>query len=75
MTQEEAIAKLDAQAVQLEKVRAEVQALKDAGANQPNITPELEAAINRVGEAITGVDDLNADAATEPPVDNEGASQ
>lgn len=66
MTQEEAIAKLDAQAAQLTKIQTEVQALIDAGANQPNITPELEAAINRVGAAIQTVDDQNADATTPP---------
>lgn len=67
MTNEEAIAKLDAQATQLEKVRTEVQTLIDAATNQGNVSPELEAAINRVQAAIQTVDDQNADA--EPPVE------
>lgn len=65
LSQEEAIAKLDAQAVKLEKVRTEVQALKDAAANSGNVSPELEAAIARVDAAITGVDDINEDEAEE----------
>lgn len=64
MTQEEAIAKLNANAEQLAKVKAEVQKLVDAGQNQPDISPELEAAITAVSNAIQGVDDLNADVET-----------
>lgn len=64
MTNEEAIAKLDAQAVKLEKVRAEVQALKDAAQADGNVSPELAAAIDRVDAAIIGVDDINEDAET-----------
>jgi prefoldin subunit 5 len=65
MTQEEAIAKLNAQATQLAKVRAEVQKFIDAAQNQGNVSPELEAAINSVQDAIQGVDDLNTDETTE----------
>lgn len=67
LTQAEAAAKLDAQAVTLEKIRTEVQALKDAAANDGNVSPELEAAIARVEAAITGVDDINPDAEEEIP--------
>lgn len=64
MTNEEAIAKLDAQATQLAKIQTEVQSLIDAATNQGNVSPELEAAINRVQAAIQTVDDQNADAPT-----------
>lgn len=70
MTQQEAIDKLNGQATQLAKVRAEVQKLVDAAANAGNISPELEAAINGVSTAIQGVDDLNADEVVNPGGDN-----
>lgn len=66
MTQEEAIAKLDAQSAKLTKVYTEVQALKDAAANAGNVSPELSAAIDRVDAALTSVDDINPDAVESP---------
>lgn len=70
MTTEEAVAKLNGIATQLQKVKAEVQILVDAGANAGNITPELQAAIANVAGAVQGVDDLNADAPpAEPPAE------
>lgn len=66
MTEQEAIAKLDAQATQLAKIQTEVQALVDAVQNQGNVSPELAAAIDRVQAAIQVVDDQNPDA---PPAE------
>jgi hypothetical protein len=66
MTNQEAIDKLNAQATQLAKVRAEVQKLVDAAQNQGNVSPELEAAITNVENAIKGVDDLNPDEVVNP---------
>lgn len=72
MTTQEAIAKLNEQATKLEKVRVEVQALKDAAQNEGNVSPELEAAIARVDAALTQVDDINPDEVTpEEPTDPE----
>jgi glutamate dehydrogenase/leucine dehydrogenase len=63
MTNEEAIAKVTAQGLQLDKVFLEVKAIKDALANAGGvITAELEAAINTAGEKTQAVDDLNEDA-------------
>jgi hypothetical protein len=69
MTNQEAIDKLNAQATQLAKVRAEVQKLVDAAQNQGNVSPELEAAITNVENAIKGVDDLNPDEVVNPEGD------
>lgn len=66
MKTQEAVDKLNAQAAQLGKVRTEVQKLVDAAANADNVSPELEAAINNVQNAIQGVDDLNPDEVVNP---------
>lgn len=70
LSQQEAIAKLDAQAEVLTKVKSEVEALKEIAEGAGNVSPELEAAIGRVDAAIKGVDDINEDApAEEPPAE------
>jgi hypothetical protein len=61
MTQQEAVDKLNQQAQQITKIRGEVQTLIDAVNNAGNVSPEVEAAINNVGTALQGLDDMNAD--------------
>jgi len=61
-TQAEAAAKIDALTTQVEKVQGEIQTLIDAAGNQPNLTPELEASINRLAAAVQVADDKNQDA-------------
>lgn len=62
MTTQEAVEKLNQQAAQVSKIRTEVQTLIDAVNNQGNVAPEVETAINNVGAALQGLDDMNADA-------------
>lgn len=62
MSQADLAAQLNANADQLEKVRAEVQNLLDVIAAEPVVTPELQAAADRVTAAVQVVDDLNPDA-------------
>lgn len=69
MEQSELTALLNAHADQLEKVRTEVQALKDAFETADDVQPELEAAANRVFDAVQAVDDINPDEVVEPPVE------
>lgn len=66
MTNEEAVARMDAQEIKLTKIKTEIQALKDAILNQGNVSPEVEAAIGRVDAALQATDDLNEDAAPQP---------
>lgn len=61
-TQQQAAEKLNLVVTQLEKVQTEIQALKDAAENDPNVSPELQAAIDRVVSAAQATDDLNEDA-------------
>ena len=73
-TQEEVIAKLNQLDAQVQKVVAEVlavkQALADALAAGGEISPELEAAVAALGTSIQVVDDLNPD--EEPEIVPEG---
>lgn len=64
LSQKDAAVKIDGLTTQLGKISTEVQALKDALANQENVSPEVEAALGRLEAAVTGVDDLNPDAPT-----------
>lgn len=58
MTQAELTAKLGDFSTQLAKA---IQEIKDAVANQPNVTPELEAAAANLGALVQEADDLNPD--------------
>ena len=62
VTQAEATAQIDALTAQVEKVAAEIQTLIDAAGSQPNLTPELEASINRLAAAVQTADEKNPDA-------------
>ena len=62
MTQQDVVAKLDALTAKVTKVSTEVQALKDALTAAGEISPEVQVALDNLDAAITGVDDLNADA-------------
>jgi len=62
MNHEELTAKLNAYATQLAKVKAEVQALKDAITNASEVPQTVVDAANAVGVALGEVDDLNPDA-------------
>lgn len=64
--QQQAAEKLNTVVTQLEKVQTEIQALKDAAENDGNVSPELQAAIDRVVSAAQATDDLNEDAPTAP---------
>ena len=46
----------------VEKVRAEVQALKDLVQGDPDVSPEIVAQLGRVESAVGAVDDINEDA-------------
>lgn len=59
----DATATLDALVTQVEKIKTEIQALKDAAVNM-DTTPEFDAALTRLSTAVQGADDLNADAPT-----------
>lgn len=67
MKQSEAAAQLRQHSTQLAKVRAEVQKLLDVANGDADISPELADAIQSVGNAIQGVDDLNPDVVQESP--------
>lgn len=67
MTQAEATQQINDLTTQVGKIRGEIQKLIDAAGNQPNITPELEAAIVSAKAAIQGIDEMNPDEET-PPV-------
>lgn len=69
LSNKDAAIKIDALTTQLGKIATEVQALKDAVANSENVSPEVEAALANLVTAVSGVDDLNTDAPTEPPVE------
>lgn len=45
----------------LDKVKAEVQKLKDVVLGDPDASPELVAQLERVETAVSGVDDINED--------------
>jgi DNA repair ATPase RecN len=66
MTTQEAIQKINDNTAKLEKVRTEVQNLKDAVANAGNVDPEIEAALGRLDAALTAVDDINPDEVVNP---------
>lgn len=61
-TQAELTDKINSLTSKVNKVATEIQALKDALANQPGVTPELQAAVDSLDAAITSADDLNPDA-------------
>ena len=69
MTTQEAVDKVNAQTLQLNKISGEVTAVKNAlsaaVAAGETVPEALAAAINSAGEAIQQVDDLNVDAAAE----------
>lgn len=62
MTNEEAVAKIDAQEVKITKIQTEIQGLKDAILSGGNVSPEIEAALARVDAALQATDDMNEDA-------------
>jgi len=68
-TQAEAAVQLDTVTTKLGKVLTEIQALKDAAAAAANVSPELQAAIDRVVGAAEAADNANPDAPIEPPVE------
>lgn len=57
----DATTRLNALADQMTKVKAEVQALKDASENM-DTTPEFDASLDRLGGLIQGTDDIDPDA-------------
>lgn len=61
MEQSEAAVKLTAVANQLVKIKAEVQALKDALETADDVSPELQAAIENVITVTQATDDINPD--------------
>lgn len=61
----DATTKLQTLGDQVEKVKTEIQALKDASQNM-DTTPEFDAALDRLTTAIQGADDLNTDATSTP---------
>lgn len=66
MTNEEAVGKITALTAQVGKIGTEVQALKDVITSQGNVSPEVEAALANLENAVKGVDDLNPDAPATP---------
>lgn len=68
MSQADLAVQLNAQADQVEKVKGEVQNLLDVIAAQNDVSPELQAAADRLAASIQGVDDLNPDVPIENPV-------
>lgn len=71
MTQEEAVAKINALTAQTQKSNAEISQklteLSDAISAAGNVTPEVEAALAGLASVVQANDDLIADAPTEEP--------
>lgn len=63
----DATTKLNVLTDQVGKIKTEVEALKAASENMET-TPEFDSALDRLGTALQGVDELNADA----PVPGDG---
>jgi hypothetical protein len=77
-TQEQLVAKVDAATAKLVKIGEEsrktlqtVAELKEALANQGSVSPELQAAFDRLEVQVGAVDDLVPDA--EPPIEGENS--
>lgn len=64
MTTQEAVDKINQYKTQLDKVRAEVQKLKDDFGNRPDVPADLADAINGLGGSVQAVDDINPDTET-----------
>lgn len=77
MTTAEAVAKVEAQTLQLKKIASEVQAIKDAlteaQENGDEVPQVLADAIEAASVEIQTIDDLNEDAA-DPTDDTEGTN-
>lgn len=58
MTQVELTAQISAFSVKLSKA---IEEIKAAVANQSNVTPELQAAVDNLGTLVQAADDLNPD--------------
>lgn len=69
LTNEQAVAKINAQTEKLVKIQGEIQVLKDAINNSGNVSPEVEAALANLEATVTATDELNEDAPTEPPAE------
>lgn len=74
-TQKELAVKLDAVATQVEKVRTEVESVKQALLDSLNVDPEVQAAFDRLESAVQGVDDLNEDSTTGGGGEGEGEGE
>lgn len=61
MTQEELKTALDLANAKVDKIKTEIQALKDAIVNAGNVSPEVEAAANQLFTNLQTADDMNPD--------------
>jgi hypothetical protein len=66
MTNEELVARIDAQATKLTKIQTEIQALKDTINTTPNVPQVVVDAVDRVDAALQATDDMNEDTPTPP---------
>lgn len=62
MTNEEAVARIEANTQRLVKIQGEIQKLKDAINNAGDVSPEVAAALDALDAAVAATDDLNEDA-------------
>lgn len=61
-TDAELLAGLQAANAKVDKIKTEIQALKDAVANSTNVPAEIEAAANQLFTNLQSADDMNPDA-------------
>jgi len=66
LSNKEAVDKINALTTQVGKIGTEVTALKDIILSQGNVTPEVEAALANLENAVKGGDDLNEEAPGSP---------